>query len=341
MTAVLAWHILFYSTLSLYSLLTRDAGSRSCDSLISPSSIINISPQHFFGYRSGAPTARSWGMGTFPLSETFLSEDAAYVSSSIRDEIGVKLRPEKRVPKERAPRRVPQPQKRNPRDPFQVLSDDELHLIIALLDHEFATSKLKMYLKLLKRDSTERFESLKQRFNGLTPSSCFAFSRLSKQTVGKRTIWFAEISWSFNVDFRHWSRKIRHLWQRLSQKSVNQRKSFILGAACVDIWGTCTPLICILLALDLLPEPQCTSIWGSGPKNLPFALAFRSSKSTVQAQKLLVQCCFGWCFKDFYHFYWHFCEHLSRYSNHNGRQYEVSSLKSLPFILISTCVRVF
>ena len=87
------------------------------------------------------------------LSESFLVEDSAYVpSSSLKDDFGRKLQPEKRVPKEKAPRRVPRPQKRNLRDPFHTLGDDEVHLIIALLP-EGDTETLRRVSKLWKASS--------------------------------------------------------------------------------------------------------------------------------------------------------------------------------------------
>lgn len=69
-----------------------------------------------------------------PLSETFLTEDTAYVPpSSLRFDLKERLRPHKRAPKETPPRRVFRPLNENQRDPFHTLSDDEVHLIIALL----------------------------------------------------------------------------------------------------------------------------------------------------------------------------------------------------------------
>ena len=88
-----------------------------------------------------------------PLSETFLAEDSAYVPpSSLRDDFGKKLRPEKRAPKETAPRRVKRPRTRNPRDPFHMFSDDEVHLIIALLPAR-DTETLRRVSKLWKASS--------------------------------------------------------------------------------------------------------------------------------------------------------------------------------------------
>ena len=72
--------------------------------------------------------------GKNSLSEAIITEDVAYLpSSSLRDRLGCKLRPEKRAIKEKAPRRVPRPRYRNRRDPFHTLNDDGVNMIIALL----------------------------------------------------------------------------------------------------------------------------------------------------------------------------------------------------------------
>ena len=80
-------------------------------------------------------------------------EDSAYVPpSSLRDESGEKLRPEKRVSKGRVSRRVPRPRNENLRDPFHTLGDDEVHLIITLLPAR-DTETLRRVSKLWKASS--------------------------------------------------------------------------------------------------------------------------------------------------------------------------------------------
>lgn len=88
-----------------------------------------------------------------PLSEAFLAEDAAYVPpSSLRNEFGGKLRPQKRRLKERAPRKVPRPLIHNLRDPLHTLHDDVVHLVIALLPRR-DTETLRRVSKLWKASS--------------------------------------------------------------------------------------------------------------------------------------------------------------------------------------------
>ena len=88
-----------------------------------------------------------------PLSETFLVEDTPYVPpASLRDAFWWNTPPEKRAPKEKAPRKVSRPRKQNLRDPFHTLSDDEVSLIIALLPVR-DTETLRRVSKLWKASS--------------------------------------------------------------------------------------------------------------------------------------------------------------------------------------------